>query len=240
MTTDAWAGASHLEAREDEAKDGRFISVDPVADFMDPQQLNGHVYANHAPVSRRDPSGAFVTASDHWSYAPGKTQWRSPSRPTVSDTIDTYVDGWGRPMAGGPASSVPRYVRPVGQPRDFVASLAANVTGTVDLVTNAVQGRAPWSDDYNGRLTDKLNALLGTDSSSFVYESVSVVSVLVSIASAGSAAGKVPDRTSKSANGPSKCDGLTHSSSGIASYSTQRAITTGHRGAVLAADRHLS
>ena len=58
--TDSWAGTTHLEAREYDARDGRFISVDPIADFTDPQQLNGYAYANQRPVTSTDPSGLYV------------------------------------------------------------------------------------------------------------------------------------------------------------------------------------
>ncbi|MEU5783173.1 RHS repeat-associated core domain-containing protein [Micromonospora lupini] len=36
---------------------GRFVSVDPVLDHYDPQQMNAYVYANNSPVTFSDPSG---------------------------------------------------------------------------------------------------------------------------------------------------------------------------------------
>ncbi len=189
-TSDTWAGTTHLEAREYDSLDGRFISVDPVADFSDPQQLNGYAYANNAPASRRDPSGAFVTASDHSSYAPGSTKWQSPSDSRKQDTIPTYVNGWGRPMAGGPATYVPRYITPVGRPRDILGSIAANFTGTVDILANAAQLRTPLSDDYKSYTTDVLVEAFDLDTSSFLFQGVSAASVLTGIGSAGAAAGR--------------------------------------------------
>ncbi len=59
--TDAAPGTVHLEARELDPGAGRFISVDPIADFGDPQQLNGYAYANNSPVTLSDPSGEFVS-----------------------------------------------------------------------------------------------------------------------------------------------------------------------------------
>lgn len=56
-TTDTWAGTSHLEAREYDTRDGRFISVDPIADFFDPQQINGYAYANNNPITMTDSDG---------------------------------------------------------------------------------------------------------------------------------------------------------------------------------------
>ena len=50
-------GLTHLGAREYDPATGRFISVDPVLDPADPQQLNGYNYADNNPVTSADPSG---------------------------------------------------------------------------------------------------------------------------------------------------------------------------------------
>ncbi|MEQ4301023.1 RHS repeat-associated core domain-containing protein [Plantactinospora sp. B6F1] len=52
-------GLVHLGAREYDPSLGRFISVDPVIDFGDPQQTNGYAYANNSPVTHADPDGQF-------------------------------------------------------------------------------------------------------------------------------------------------------------------------------------
>ncbi|WP_336204276.1 RHS repeat domain-containing protein [Nonomuraea sp. LPB2021202275-12-8] len=57
---DATTGLVHLGAREYDARNGRFLSVDPVIDEADPQQLNGYAYANNSPVSMSDPDGQLV------------------------------------------------------------------------------------------------------------------------------------------------------------------------------------
>ncbi|MFG2910443.1 polymorphic toxin-type HINT domain-containing protein [Kitasatospora sp. NPDC048286] len=56
-TNDATTGLTHLGAREYDAANGRFISVDPVLDLTDPQQINGYTYGNNNPVNLSDPSG---------------------------------------------------------------------------------------------------------------------------------------------------------------------------------------
>ncbi|QFY06764.1 type IV secretion protein Rhs [Nonomuraea phyllanthi] len=56
-TKDTTTGLVHLGAREYDPKNGRFISVDPVIDEQDPQQLNAYAYANNSPVSMSDPDG---------------------------------------------------------------------------------------------------------------------------------------------------------------------------------------
>ncbi|MPY62785.1 polymorphic toxin-type HINT domain-containing protein [Streptomyces spongiae] len=52
-------GLTHLGAREYDASAGRFVSVDPVADVKDPQQINGYAYSNNNPVTFADPDGRF-------------------------------------------------------------------------------------------------------------------------------------------------------------------------------------
>ncbi|MFI1814603.1 RHS repeat-associated core domain-containing protein [Streptomyces sp. NPDC020422] len=50
-------GLVHLGAREYDPATGRFISVDPVLDVTESQQMNGYNYANNSPVSSSDPDG---------------------------------------------------------------------------------------------------------------------------------------------------------------------------------------
>ncbi len=56
-TKDASTGLVHLGAREYDPTTGRFLSVDPVVDPGDPQQLNGYAYANNSPTSFVDADG---------------------------------------------------------------------------------------------------------------------------------------------------------------------------------------
>ncbi|MFI5735934.1 RHS repeat-associated core domain-containing protein [Kribbella sp. NPDC051587] len=61
-TIDDSTGLVHLGAREYDPTRGRFISVDPVVDPSDPQQLNGYSYANNNPVVFSDADGKrYVT-----------------------------------------------------------------------------------------------------------------------------------------------------------------------------------
>ncbi|MFG1710332.1 RHS repeat domain-containing protein [Nonomuraea sp. M3C6] len=59
-TKDETTGLVHLGAREYDAKNGRFVSVDPIIDEEDPQQLNAYAYANNSPVTMSDPDGQFI------------------------------------------------------------------------------------------------------------------------------------------------------------------------------------
>ncbi|MEU5261152.1 RHS repeat-associated core domain-containing protein [Amycolatopsis sp. NPDC021455] len=56
-TADASVGLVHLGAREYDPALGRFLSVDPVSNVNDPQQLNGYSYAEDNPETFSDPDG---------------------------------------------------------------------------------------------------------------------------------------------------------------------------------------
>lgn len=56
-TEDGTTGLTHLGAREYDLATGRFISVDPIMDSGDPQQMNGYTYTENTPVTYSDPTG---------------------------------------------------------------------------------------------------------------------------------------------------------------------------------------
>ncbi|WP_249125993.1 RHS repeat-associated core domain-containing protein [Streptomyces sp. A2-16] len=53
-------GLIHLGAREYDSALGRFISVDPLIDLDDPQQMNAYAYANNRPITASDPDGQMI------------------------------------------------------------------------------------------------------------------------------------------------------------------------------------
>jgi RHS repeat-associated protein len=55
-------GLTHLGAREYDPSTGRFVSVDPLVDINDPQQINGYAYSSNNPVTFADPDGKFFFA----------------------------------------------------------------------------------------------------------------------------------------------------------------------------------
>ncbi|MGQ0840006.1 restriction endonuclease fold toxin [Actinokineospora sp.] len=65
-----WAtGLTHLGARDYDSVTGRFISVDPIMNAADSQQMNGYTYANNNPTTFHDPTGLFLDcgcASDRY------------------------------------------------------------------------------------------------------------------------------------------------------------------------------
>lgn len=63
---DTSTNLTHLGAREYDTGLGRFISVDPLADVTNPQQLNAYAYASNNPVTKSDPSG-MMEMLEHYS-----------------------------------------------------------------------------------------------------------------------------------------------------------------------------
>jgi len=57
---DQATGLTHLGARDYDADLGRFVSLDPLLDPADPQQINGYSYANNSPISFSDSSGLIL------------------------------------------------------------------------------------------------------------------------------------------------------------------------------------
>ncbi|GAB3816276.1 polymorphic toxin-type HINT domain-containing protein [Kribbella italica] len=63
---DTSTNLTHLGAREYDTGLGRFISVDPLADVSNPQQLNAYAYASNNPVTASDPDG-MMEMLEHYS-----------------------------------------------------------------------------------------------------------------------------------------------------------------------------
>ncbi|MGW1961973.1 polymorphic toxin-type HINT domain-containing protein [Streptomyces sp. NPDC001935] len=63
-TKDTTTGLTHLGARDYDPATGRFLSVDPIMDPTDPQQINGYTYSNSSPVTKSDPTGLIVANPD--------------------------------------------------------------------------------------------------------------------------------------------------------------------------------
>ncbi|MEH1127940.1 RHS repeat domain-containing protein [Micromonospora sp. CPCC 206061] len=55
-------GLTTIGAREYDPTAGRFISADPIANYLNPQQLNGYAYASNNPIAKSDPSGLYEMA----------------------------------------------------------------------------------------------------------------------------------------------------------------------------------
>ncbi|OLF12557.1 RHS repeat-associated core domain-containing protein [Actinophytocola xanthii] len=80
---DSSTGLTHLGAREYDPTLGRFISVDPVMDLADPQQIHGYTYSNNNPTTYSDPTGLCPDdgaggCADDWTLPGGSGSANKP------------------------------------------------------------------------------------------------------------------------------------------------------------------
>ncbi|MDT7783055.1 MAG: hypothetical protein QOF58_1474 [Pseudonocardiales bacterium] len=76
-TMDESIGLTQLGARAYDTALGRFISVDPIVDPNDPQQMNGYTYAGNSPIAQSDSTGLWspfdvfsgISVGDMWNKA---------------------------------------------------------------------------------------------------------------------------------------------------------------------------
>lgn len=79
-------GFTHLGARLYDPALGRFISVDPLIDYNDPQQMHGYAYGNNAPPTVTDPNGLLGQKKGKDKQRKQKKKPRSPSKTSGSSS----------------------------------------------------------------------------------------------------------------------------------------------------------
>ena len=97
--TDDPTGLTHLGAREYDSTLGRFVSVDPVIDPADPQQMNGYAYAANNPTTSSDPSG-LLTGPSLCLEICGSTDDRSFQQARRAVRARTVANLWAKTTGG--------------------------------------------------------------------------------------------------------------------------------------------
>jgi RHS repeat-associated protein len=100
-TVDSSTGLTELGAREYDPGTGRFISVDPVIDPDDPQQLNAYAYANNSPITMSDPDGMwrilpgghYCDACGGYSHAPKPKAKKKRYKPPTGHPTQRFKPG---------------------------------------------------------------------------------------------------------------------------------------------------
>jgi RHS repeat-associated protein len=93
--TDDDTGTVHLGAREFDQRIGAFLSVDPLVDYDDPQQMHGYSYANGSPVTMSDPDGLKPYEGDinpcRGMCATYSAYYTARARPTPKLDLDLWL-----------------------------------------------------------------------------------------------------------------------------------------------------
>jgi RHS repeat-associated protein len=99
---DTSTGLTAVGARWYDPDTGRFVSIDPVLEFADSQQLNGYTYAAQNPIASSDPTGLI--------HGPPGAQCDQPSCwPTASNPGEAYQ------VNGGCVTCSPSHWRSKGE-----------------------------------------------------------------------------------------------------------------------------
>ncbi|MFF8401560.1 RHS repeat-associated core domain-containing protein [Streptomyces sp. NPDC015684] len=184
-------GLTHLGAREYDPSTGRFLSVDPVADLTDPQQINGYAYSNNNPVTYADPDGKFfgslvglIIASVLLVVAViSYVSWRSSSSSTSGGMSTMGSANYASASSGGGSdcslvqrnygicdSKEPKDPRSKGSFTDFLAGIGHNLAATGEAASHA--SPICWFEDCSGA-TDQYDHFVekkGVDKNSQAFD----------------------------------------------------------------------
>jgi RHS repeat-associated protein len=102
------SGLTHIGARLYDPDLGRFVSVDPIVDLSDPQQMHGYAYANNNPTTFSDPTGLIVTGDNEGLLTATKN---SNGTYTIKDKRPPYSPPPPPPPAEDPALAAAKAAR---------------------------------------------------------------------------------------------------------------------------------
>ncbi|MFY1690432.1 RHS repeat-associated core domain-containing protein [Plantactinospora sp. WMMB782] len=118
--TDSATGFTVLGARHYDPGAGRFISVDPIFDTEDPNQIGGYTYAGDDPVNRSDPGGtnAYDSQTPCARYNCGAANVDNSPDATENAT-NNAANGWHAPprppkKSGGDKGGAPKKKKKCG------------------------------------------------------------------------------------------------------------------------------
>ncbi|MFG1610653.1 RHS repeat-associated core domain-containing protein [Actinoplanes sp. NPDC049265] len=190
---DPTTGLVNIGAREYDPTAGRFISVDPIIDVNDPQQMNGYAYANNNPISFSDPDGRIFCSDD--ACGPGADYVDSTGK---YHDVPGHNDGCGG-CSGAYDPTVPgvnEHNNPKASPQDRQRAAAAaaekerqaRIARAKQKILDAAIALGKILADELG-ITDALNCFTKGDLGGCVNTAINVLSSVV-----GGAIGKLAAR----------------------------------------------
>lgn len=147
-TTDN-TGLTHLGAREYDPLIGRFISVDPIVDIKDAQQMHGYAYAANAPMTTNDPDGlipGWDAVTQRVSKAKNNVaaiydRAKKGTTGVVDGVVKGVVDNAGLISAVTGVAAAACMVIPGGQVVAPAFAVVSAVTGAIDTANSCKAGR---------------------------------------------------------------------------------------------------
>lgn len=153
------SGLVNVGARVYDAAMGRFLSVDPVQDLMDPQQWNGYSYSNNNPTTLSDPSGLRPDCGNGGGYStcdnavPVAPKARKKGRPTGwSDNNTTHRYHGSSNRYGRHGTKVTTYSDGTQAVNNVV--LPKGGPDLNKLIPQIDENRHLWNTDTDGCLSD--------------------------------------------------------------------------------------
>ncbi|MBP2330660.1 RHS repeat-associated protein [Kibdelosporangium banguiense] len=143
---DSSTGLTHIGAREYDPAMGRFISVDPIMDPADPQQMHGYAYANNSPITFSDPTGLRIAGCEEWGLNCRTGEVIHPPNVTNPDTPNPhYCDGCNRGQ-GWPTTkgNYPSKVGSKGRPALDLSKMAKAPPLLRDLKRQFYEDNGEW------------------------------------------------------------------------------------------------
>src|SRR5690606_5147102 len=133
---------------------GRFVSVDPIIDSTDPQQMHGYAYANNAPATRIDASGLRTACGAGFDIPCGADHPGTINKPKPN-----------LPDEDGDLSNMPAYKpgKPVATPEEWINAYygldprgTPRSANTIDNLLQSMVDRAmaDWFCYYNKSICD--------------------------------------------------------------------------------------
>jgi RHS repeat-associated protein len=118
-TVDPSIGVTTLGARQYDSQTGRFLSVDPVMDPSDSQQMHGYTYSNNSPVTYSDPSGRWLVGGDDGMGSQYGVRNNSDGSKTNIGTEPPSTQNYGNGVVRGSSKSGGGYINNIRvRPKD--------------------------------------------------------------------------------------------------------------------------
>jgi RHS repeat-associated protein len=138
-TEDRWTGLVHLGARAYDPSIGRFLSVDPLINHGESQQVHGYSYADNSPLLFTDPSGLFRIRPDASITVRASAAVQSGSVPTSGSRTGATTSGSGSKSSSSSGTGVQLRKRP---PANTATTTSSPVLSPMDRFKRAVR----WLD----------------------------------------------------------------------------------------------